>query len=457
MGYTETDGTTIQLSKLVQFTQRQQEAQEALTRYRYVLYGGARGGGKSYWLRWQLLLLLMHWYYDYGLRNVRVGLFCSTYPELRDRQISRISAEFPPELGEIKNTQTDGLCFFLRPECGGGMIALRNLDDPSKFRSSEFAAIAVDELTLIRDKAIFDTLRGSLRWVGVKHTLFMAATNPDGVGNLWVRQLWIEKQFPPEMAGIADQFTFIQSLPSDNPHLDASYWADLRSQPPDVQRAWVEGDWYVFQGQAVPFRRDRHVVRPFEIPDYWIRKSGYDWGYSKPMAYLWGAINPDNGRVVVYRELYETGLSDPRQAELVAQMEQPGERVRVRFADPSVWTKRSLTDVATSTADVFAARGIYLTPANNDRINGKRKLCGLLEPLVDGQPGLMVFENCQNIIRTLPSLVYSQTNPEDVDTDGEDHAYDALRYMLTDRRDGERREDQRKRVEDNPWARLRRI
>jgi hypothetical protein len=78
---------------------------------------------------------------------------------------------------------------------------------------------------------------------------------------------------------------------------------------------------------------------------------------------------------------------------------------------------------------------VYLTPAVNDRIAGKRKIDKLLEPLADGLPGLLVFETCVNLIRTLPSLVYDTTHPEDVDSSGDDHDYDALRYMLTDDRD----------------------
>lgn len=424
----------IRVSELFRWTDKQRQAVDACFTHRFILYGGARGGGKSRWLRWMLLFLLLYWFLAKGLRGVRVGLFCATYPELRDRQISKIDEEFPGWLGEVKETKEDGLCFFVRDAFGGGKIALRNLDDPEKYKSGEFAAIAVDELTLLPEKRIFDILRGSLRWPHIRHTLFLAATNPDGVGNLWVRELWIERRFPPEMDAIKDQFAFIQALPADNPHLDEQYWADLRSQPPDIQKAWVEGDWYIFTGQVLPLR-SRHIITPQEIPDYWIRKSGYDWGFAKPFAYLWGARNPDNGRWILYRELYAAGFTDPRQAEWVRQSEDARtEKIIRRFADPSVFAKNTKGEVGTptSTADIFAAHGLLLTPGNNDRLNGKRKVQTLLENLEDGEPGLLVFSTCENFIRTLPSLVYDKKRVEDVDTDGEDHAYDALRYLLTD-------------------------
>jgi phage terminase large subunit len=445
--------TYTRVSDLIKFTERQMQAWLAIFTHRFILYGGARGGGKSRFLRWALLLLLIYWW-GKGHKRVIVGLFCATYPELRDRQISKISIEFPEWIGEIKETQEFGLGFYVREKYGSGIIMLRNLDEPEKYKSAEFAAIGVDELTLILKKT-FDTLRGSLRWPGIGHTVFIGATNPDGVGNLWVRELWVERIFPKEMEGIKSQFIFIQSLPSDNPHLDKTYWEDLKSQPPEIQRAWVEGDWYVYIGQAFgSWRREKHVIRPCEIADYWIRKTGTDWGFAKPFCNIWTAKNPDNGRVIFYREVYEAGLTDPRQAELIKNSEMPGEKIRKRYADPSMWTKESRTDNPTSSYDVYAAHGVYLDKANNDRINGKRKIQRMLEPLPDGLPGLLVFETCANWCRTFPSLTYDKTNYEDVDTKTEDHAYDAGRYSLTD--DVEQ-EKPKSKPQANPWTQVRSI
>jgi phage terminase large subunit len=457
MGRTNATDQKIKTSELIQFTDRQQEATDALFTHRYILYGGARGGGKSWWLRWALVYMLLFWYFAHGLKRVRVGLFCGSYPELRDRQISKINAEFPAWLGEVKETKEDGLCFFMREDYGGGQIALRNLDDPSKYKSGEFAIIAIDELTSLPNKSTFDILRGSLRWPGIPegHTIFMAATNPDGVGNLWVRELWIDRIFPPEMEEAADEFIFVQSLPADNPYLDKQYWADLRTQPADVQRAWIEGDWYVFTGQVFPFSRARHVITPCEIPGHWMRITGTDWGYAAPFCTLWAAKDPDTGRVMVYREAYEKGLLDSRQAELIKQMESPGETIRKRYADPSMWTKSTRTDNPTSSYDTYLAHGIYLTPAVNDRLNGKRKVGALIEKeLGDGRPGLLVFATCTNLVRTLPSLTYDKTQVEDVNSAGEDHAYDALRYLLTDDREHQAAQ---KPKQQNPWMKLKSI
>jgi hypothetical protein len=96
-----------------------------------------------------------------------------------------------------------------------------------------------------------------------------------------------------------------------------------------------------------------------------------------------------------------------------------------------MFSKRSTAEVATSSADEYNLEGVFLTRGDNDRVGGKRKVDRMLADLADGQPGLVIFDNCANLIRTLPALVYDETNAEDIDTDQEDHAYDAMKYGLT--------------------------
>jgi hypothetical protein len=52
------------------------------------------------------------------------------------------------------------------------------------------------------------------------------------------------------------------------------------------------------------------------------------------------------------------------------------------------------------------------------------------------EPRLRIFSNCQHIIKQLAGIPLSKTNSEDVDTKAEDHAYDALRYMVMTRMSG---------------------
>jgi phage terminase large subunit len=137
-------------SDVAKFTDRQMEAVRRLDSgtVKFLLYGGALGGGKSYFLRWILVRLLMTWFQTKGLRRVQVMLACEDYPSLKDRQLSKIGSEFPLWLGKSSSDHKDyGRCFILNDEYGGGVLCFRNLDDSSKYQSAEFAAIAVDELT----------------------------------------------------------------------------------------------------------------------------------------------------------------------------------------------------------------------------------------------------------------------------------------------------------------------
>ncbi len=410
------------------FTPKQLTALDTVTRHGYTLYGGSRGPGKSYFLRWTGAYLLSK-YRKLGISFPVVGLFCEDYPVLRDRQIGRIGIELA-RWGEVKTTQEWGLGWY---PYAGGLMALRNLDDPSKYQSAEFAAVLVDELTRNKE-GVFHLLRGSLRWPGLppEWIKFVAATNPGGPGHLWVKALWLDGIFPPELESYRDQFAFVPALPDDNPFLPPEYWKMLESLPHDLARAWRWGDWDVFEGQAFgEWRKHLHVVEPFEIPSNWFRWRAVDWGFARAFCCLWLARDPDTWRTVVYRELYGAGLTDPEQAEKIASLTGEGENILITLADPSMWTKKSIARQVLTSADVYNLHGVPLRPGENDRLIGKRRVHDALAMMDDGKPGLLVFENCKNLVRTLPALTYDQTNVEDVDTDGEDHAYDALRYGLS--------------------------
>lgn len=444
----------VPFSEMCGFTPWQWEATEIADAHLYTLAGGTRGPGKSHWARWWLLRRLLE-LKEQSIEAPTVGLFCEDYPTLRDRQIKKIAIEFPRAMGKVKSTQDAGLGFHLHD---GGMIALRNLDDPSKYVGAEFAAIVVDEIT----KSPLDTfniLRGSLRWPGVERCPFHTTGNPGGIGHLWVKQYWIDGVLPSEMEELRDEFAYVRGTPDDNPHLDPAYWEMLRTLPPALSRAWLEGDWDVFEGQVFSeWRRELHVIDPVVIPKQWVRWRSVDWGYAAPMCCLWLARNPDTLRVWVYRELYEAGLTDPEQAERIRQMTPGDERIRMTLADPSMWTKRTTERDTTSSADVYAEHGVRLTKADNDRLIGKRRVHDALQVVdgdgefvhVDGLPGLQMFENCRNLIRTLPALPYDDVRVEDVDTDAEDHPYDTLRYGLARKVPGHRRSP--KRGKRDYWA-----
>lgn len=382
----------------------------------------------SYILRWGLVYKLLRWAQQ-GHKNVRVGLFCEDYPALKDRQLTKIETEFPPWLGTLKESAHE---FRLADRFGGGIIACRNLDDVAKYASSEFAAIAVDELTKNR-MGIFDQLRWRMRWPGIDDVVFMAATNPGGIGHQFCRQLWVDRIFPPELEKYADTFQFVQAKSADNPHLSGSYSEMLQTLPEAMRMAYAEGSWDIFEGMVFnEWSASKHIVRPFEIPDSWTRIRCMDWGFSKPYAIYWGAVDYD-GVIWIYRELYGSQHNQPdigtketaREVAMRVRELEKGEKVHSGVADPACWTKMG---TGPSVAEEFDLENIYWEKADNSRLAGKMQFHSRLR---DG--GIKFFSTCRHAIRTIPQLVYDKTRVEDVDTDQEDHCLVGDTLVMTTR------------------------
>lgn len=768
---------------------------KSLRSHRYVLYGGARGGGKSKVLRWALLWLLLEWFWTKKIRNVRVGLFCEDYPTLRDRQIGKIKVEFPAWLGSVKETQEDGLGFFLKPEYGGGAILLRNLDDPSKYQcyhpdtelltergfvpvanvavgdilatmdpqtrvvtyqpatkvhaydfdgelietpqdkshvafsvtpnhrmlcrtargalrffeaqdlpsefcvprsglfsgetpaffdvpaqplgrnkkplripivpwlkflgwylsegstylgryatvisqvkeegraaieemlsefpyshhrqaqsftvsgkalclylrslgadcyskripreilalhpdllqhlfaalmmgdgtatasggyvftstsrglvddvselairlgyvptvlpiggkgrfpnakpawhisitrrgdtrcrrsllqrrpyigkvhcvtvlphhtvltryrnrvmwcgqSAEFAAVAVEELTK-NPKETFDILRGSLRWPGIAWTLFMAATNPGGVGHSWVQSLWLTGDFPPEMEKIREQFTFVQSLPSDNPHLSESYWEELNSLPEQLRRAWVEGRWDAFLGQAFSeWRASVHVRKePERLPPGWRCVAGGDWGSDRPGWLGICYVGPEGRRHWRWEMYFGPGTKLGKMAPYDVG-KRFGQEIQGRFASPEFITLGDAAwvsvhnGVQVRSVAAEMERGLYnaygrkpftappLRSVNEKTQSSRENRKTVVHSALEWRPGpdeddptrnlppwhrpkMTVHPDCANLIRTLPVLPVDEKDPTKIDKKSEDHPFDAVSNCLS--------------------------
>jgi hypothetical protein len=293
---------------------------------------------------------------------------------------------------------------------------------------------------------------GSLRWSHLEHPKFVATAHPGGKGQAWVKKLWIDKVFPEVFIenGLDKQFMYVKALPGDNPHLTKAYWRMLSSLSPKLKKAWVESDWGVFVGQAFPqWDVSRHVIKPFEIPDTWIRMRGMDFGYENPFGCLWGAKDPDNGRIIIYREFKKKKLTDRNQARFVYSMTGK-EQIAITYCDPG--SKKATKDTVTTTYDVFSEEKVYLTKGDNNRIQGKRKIERLLENLPDGKPGLQVFDSCVDFIEDFPLMILDETHPEDCDTDQEDTLYDCLRYLLTSIRNVQLEEEEL--AKPNPWLKI---
>lgn len=238
-GTTQSSEVVDKFSDLSGFFPKQREAQEASRRFKFTLFGGSVGSGKSRWLRWMMIYWLIKFYSKYKIKGIRAGLFCEDYPSLNDRHLTKVRFEFPEWLGTYNESKKE---FTLKSQYGSGILAFRNLDEPEKYLSVEFAIMGVDEINR-NPKTTFDMLRSRLRWPGIKEVKFLAGCNP--LGEAWVKNIWVKRMFPPEEKE-QYEFVFVPALPTDNPHLDPSYYKSLESLPEAQRKAYLEGNWDAF-------------------------------------------------------------------------------------------------------------------------------------------------------------------------------------------------------------------
>ena len=232
---------------------------------------------------------------------------------------------------------------------------------------------------------------------------------------------------------------------------DPNYIASLSLMPEAERRALLDGDWDSFSGQVFTEWRDdpahyddrrfTHVIRPFAIPPEWPVYRGFDWGYSRPFSIGWWAIGHD-GCMYRVRELYgcteqpNTGVKwTPLQlAAKIREIEKDDPNLAGRrihgIADPAIWDSSG----GESIADVMERAGVYFDKADHARISGKMQIHNRLAFDETGKAMLYVFQGCRQFIRTMPALVYSVHDVEDVDTAGEDHIYDETRYVAMERK-----------------------
>ena len=182
---------------------------------------------------------LMDYYARYKIKGIRAGVFSEDYVSLNDRHLTKIKYEFPAWLGKFNEAKHE---FTLAPEYGSGIIAFRNLDDPEKYLSVEFAVECVDEINR-NEKPVFIELRKRLRWPNIKDVKFLAACNP--IGHAWVKNMWVKRLFPSEEKE-QYEFVFVPALPTDNPYLPQEYYKSLESLPENQRKAVLEGNWDAF-------------------------------------------------------------------------------------------------------------------------------------------------------------------------------------------------------------------
>lgn len=437
-----------------------------------VVYGGARGGGKTDACLGDWALHAKRYGADAKglfLRRTQVALLPT---------IERAKRLFRP-LGAVWKEQEKR---FVWPN--GATLYFRYLDrdsDADNYQGHDYTRVYVEELTQFADPSPLDKIKATLRSGAGVPTGFRASCNPGGPGHTWVKSRYIDQGAwnivrsvfinPFTNEEVSRSRVFIPAKLSDNPqllHNDPGYVANLfMSGSKALVQAWLQGDWDVIEGAFFDcWDNTKHVVSPFAIPSDWTRFRSFDWGSAAPFSVGWWAIAGDDyqvetdnrsdqgrdgaprrtyrtiprGALVRYREWY--GSSSPGKGLKLTTEEvaagilerDEGDRIEYSVADPAIFAE----DGGPSRAEVFGRQKVWFTRADNKRVGSNGAMGGWDEMRQrlkgsDGVPMLYVFETCRDFIRTVPALPHDPNKPEDVDTSAEDHVADEARYACMSR------------------------
>ena len=392
---------------------------------RYVAYGGARGGGKSWAARIKAALLAL------GFDGITILILRRSYPELTQNHIGPLRDMLEPH-GAMYSDKDKTL------HIGKSRIIFGYLDSDSslrRYQGNEYDDVIIDEATQIPWEW-FDKLKPCVRGANNFPKHIFLTCNPGDIGHAWVKRLFIDRDFLPNEN--PDDYRFIKATVYDNSTLlekDPEYVKNLESLSPGLREAWLLGSWDVFAGQYfTEWDPSVHVVQPFAIPQSWRRYFTMDYGLDMLAAYVI-ALDPQ-GRAYVVRELYESGLIISEAAAAVKSL-CAGEDIFQYFAPPDLWNRNR--DTGRSVAEIFLENDIPLTRTDNERINGWMDMHEYLRATVDEQgqrnAGLRVFSSCRNLIRCIPLLQYDEKKPNDVAGEPHEltHAPDAIRYFCAGR------------------------
>ena len=432
--------------------------------HKYVAFGGARGGGKSWAVRVKAVLLCEKY------PGIKVMIIRKTYPELQENHIAPLITMLGcySETNRFAsyNDQKKVISF-----PNGSRILFRYCDkdnDALRFQGTEVDVLFVDEATHQSEERM-DKLRACVRGVNNFPKRIYYTMNPGGEGHEWVKRLFIDRNFKDTEN--PEDYSFIQSLVTDNEALmrqQPDYLDQLKSLPPKLREAWLYGRWDIFEGQFFEDfrtepdmvaaeaagcdlpketlrkqRRWTHVIDPIDLSHgserNWTILRSYDFGYGKPFSCAWWAVDYDG---VLYRILELYGCTETpnegvrwtpdRQFDEIAKIEREhpwlaGKRIE-GVADPAIWDASR----GESIAETAMKYGVNFVPGDNKRIPGWMQCHYRLQFDEQGYPRMYVFSNCKAFIRTIPLLLYDEHKAEDLDTDGEDHCLAGETLVLTE-------------------------
>lgn len=399
-----------------------------LARERFVAYGGARGGGKSWAVRQKAVAGALCW------PGIRILIVRRTYPELEATLIRPLVAAVTRPGREVAKYRGERRVveFFNGSLIRFGHLALGNLGE---YQGQEYDWVFLDEATQFTQEE-FRTLGAVLRGTTAIPRRMYLTCNPGGIGHQWVKRLFIDRRY----VGREDpaDYRFIPATVEDNKALlehSPEYVEFLELLPESLRRGHRYGDWSAFEGQFFPeFDVGRHVA-PVTPQPGWRLYRAIDYGLDM-FACLWIGVDGE-GRYYVYREVQEPGLIVSQAAELAKRLTPEGEEILCTAAPPDLWSTQK--DTGRTMAELFGEKGLPLVRVSSARAAGWMAVKEALREGADGRPGLLIDPGCRGLIENLQALRFSAQNPSDCDTNPHSitHICDALRYFCALRPGGE--------------------
>lgn len=437
-----------------------------------IFFGGARGGGKTYGI-------IGDWLQHNRVYGAKTG---GLIVRRTRKQLQDFIEKASPIIEQIGGRWNEVNKLFRMPNRAPLHCAYLERDsDAENYQGWGLTRVYGEEIGNFPHYAPLAKLKAALRSgegipSGMRHT-----GNPGGPGHTWVKARYIDPaplgwQIIPEYVkrGIQSIYVgdriFIPSKVSDNILLTANdptyVLRILQSGNEALVRAWLDGDWSVIAGAYFPeFDPGLHVVHPEKLPAHWVRFRAMDAGMAKPFCVLWFAVSDGShasyprGALICYREWYGTNeqelaaghaniglkLTAEQIADGIIEREHAdGERGLIEKIDMSVIDPAARQQHGgpsyverMATREYMGVKGVHFHSADNTRIGTRGSMSGWDavrqrlkgdEHNDDTRPLIYFFSTCVHSIRTLPALQHDPDHPEDVDTDGEDHAPDTIRY-----------------------------
>ena len=421
-----------------------------------VLFGGAKGGGKSDWLLtdWipQLEATTRQWRETGKKTKGHAKIFRKAFGRLAD-MINRAHWLMPTIEPDVRWREQDHTFYF---PCGYrfGFSHLEGPQDHMGHHGQEYSWLGFDQLEEIPEYQ-YRYLKLNVRTPEdiLKPMLRVRSTaNPLGIHADWVKERFIlparegfriiTDSIKTTHGVIKKDRVFIPATLRDNKHLPPEYEAELAAAPDHYRRAFLDGDWDVTPGSFFGDVWDPlvHIVDPFEIPSHWEVFRAADWGSRAPACCLWIAIDGDSNLIVV-EELYGPGQTGRIFGKKILEVEEAW-----KWLDSKGFSKlhgymdhqgrQNYGAEGPTPTEAMIEMGISWFDADKERKVGWVEIRRRLMErggAANRTPGLRVFRNCRNLIRTLPNLVAKEGDIDDIDSQQEDHAADALRYGVMSR------------------------